>query len=167
MVTLSLATLEDLDAVWALMGRTVAHMRASGNPQWGEDYPTRPLYTEDVALGELYKAEEDGVLLGAGIITARPEEAYEPVSWMGGEPSVALHRLAVEPTVRRRGVGAAFFERARQTALALGARSLRIDTYSLNRPMQAVILSRGYEKRGEIYFPYRPLPFYCYEKVLD
>ena len=40
-MTIRLAAEEDMDAVWALVSRAVAHMNALGNPQWGEDYPLR------------------------------------------------------------------------------------------------------------------------------
>ena len=59
----------DLDAVWSLVGRAVAHMNAIGNPQWGADYPTRALYAGDIDRGELYAAcSETGAILGAACL---------------------------------------------------------------------------------------------------
>ena len=66
MTAIRLARPEDMDAVWALVQRAVAHMRSLGNPQWGEDYPTRAHYAADQARGELYVAvDEAGTILGA------------------------------------------------------------------------------------------------------
>ena len=46
----------DLDAVWALVRRAVQKMREEGSEQWGEDYPTRADYEEDLRRGRLAAA---------------------------------------------------------------------------------------------------------------
>ena len=48
------ARTEELDAIWAMVRRAVVHMNQLGNPQWGEDYPTRDFYAGDISRGELY-----------------------------------------------------------------------------------------------------------------
>ena len=57
MTEIRLARPEDVDAIWALVQRAAAHMQSLGNPQWGEDYPTRAHYAADQARDELYVAE--------------------------------------------------------------------------------------------------------------
>ena len=47
-----------------------------------------------------------------------------------------------------------------------GYSSIRLDAYSQNDRTLRFYENRGYEKRGEIYFPYRDEPFYCYEKAI-
>ena len=49
MIEIRPARAEELDAVWLLVRRAVAHMNELGNPQWGEDYPTRDFYADDLA----------------------------------------------------------------------------------------------------------------------
>ena len=56
-LTIRPARPEELEAVWALVGRAVAHMNAQGNPQWGADYPTRALYAGDLARGEFARTK--------------------------------------------------------------------------------------------------------------
>ena len=56
MTEIRLARPEDVDAIWALVQRAAAHMQSLGNPQWGEDYPTRDFYAGDISRGELYAA---------------------------------------------------------------------------------------------------------------
>lgn len=53
MTEIRLARPEDVDAIWALVQRAAAHMQSLGNPQWGEDYPTRAHYAADQARDEL------------------------------------------------------------------------------------------------------------------
>lgn len=63
----------DLDAVWSLVGRAVAHMNAIGNPQWGADYPTRALYAGDIDRGEVYSIHRlavDPAVQRQGVATA-------------------------------------------------------------------------------------------------
>ena len=48
----------------------------------------------------------------------------------------------------------------------LGAGAIRLDTYSLNRPMLALIAGQGFQKVGEIRLHGRPLPYPCFEKAL-
>ena len=62
MIEIRPARAEELDVVWLLVRRAVAHMNELGNPQWGEDYPTRDFYADDLARGELYAARSGGVL---------------------------------------------------------------------------------------------------------
>ena len=61
MIEILPARAEELDVVWLLVRRAVAHMNELGNPQWGEDYPTRDFYADDLARGELYAARSGGV----------------------------------------------------------------------------------------------------------
>ena len=36
-MTIRPAHREELEEIWAMVGRAVAHMNQLGNPQWGED----------------------------------------------------------------------------------------------------------------------------------
>ena len=67
-VTIRPAHREELEEIWAMVGRAVAHMNQLGNPQWGEDYPTRDFYAGDIDRGELYAAVMDGKLAGVACI---------------------------------------------------------------------------------------------------
>ena len=77
MIEIRPARAEELDAVWLLVRRAVAHMNELGNPQWGEDYPTRDFYADDLARGELYAARSGGVLAGAACINTAEAPALQ------------------------------------------------------------------------------------------
>ena len=57
MISIRPVQAQELDTVWALVRRAVVHMNELGNPQWGEDYPTRDFYAGDIARRELYAAQ--------------------------------------------------------------------------------------------------------------
>ena len=107
MIEIRPARAEELDVVWLLVRRAVAHMNELGNPQWGEDYPTRDFYADDLARGELYAARSGGVLAGAACINTAEAPEYAPLPWATAPPAVVIHRMAVDPAFQRQGVGRA------------------------------------------------------------
>ena len=157
---------EELEEIWALVVRAVAHMNALGNPQWGEDYPTRDFYAGDIDRGELYAAVVDGRLAGVACINTSESPEYDPLPWRTSRPAVVIHRMAVDPAFQRRGVASALFAFAREEARRRGIAAMRIDTYARNDRMQALIRKMGYTKVGEIHLHGRPLTYPCVEKDL-
>lgn len=168
MITIRPAQSSDLDAVWLLVGHAVAHMNAIGNPQWGEDYPTRAHYEGDIARGELYAAiSGNGTLLGVACLNQCESPEYACVPWSYTGAVLSVHRMAVDPQVQRQGVATKLFSFAEDLAYQQGLAALHVDTYSLNHRMQALFHQRGYNQRGEIFLHGRPLPYPCFEKQLE
>ena len=169
MTEIRLARPEDVDAIWALVQRAAAHMQSLGNPQWGEDYPTRAHYAADQARDELYVAEdEDGTILGAVCLNQDQAPEYALLPWAISGPAMVLHRLAVDPAAQRRGVGRSFFQFAGAMARCHGLPTFHLDTYARNDRMQALIRSQGFTQVGMVHFDRegRPDGFPCFEKVL-
>ena len=160
------ARAEDLDAIWPMVCRAVVHMNQLGNPQWGEDYPTRDFYAGDISRGELYAALVDGALAGVACFNTSESPEYDPLPWTTPRPAMVIHRMAVDPVCQRSGVGAAFFRFAEELAPRQGLKAMRIDTYSLNDRMQALIRKMGFTQVGTIHLHGRPLPYPCFEKSL-
>lgn len=164
--TIRLAHLKDLDQLWPMVRRAVAKMNADGNEQWGPDYPTRDIYAADIAQGELWVAERPHGLCATALLTFAPEVSYDGIPWMVPAPALVIHRLAVDPDLQRSGVGSALFRHAEGLARERGIPTIHIDTYGKNQAMQALILSQGFVRRGEIHLHGRPLPYPCFEKAL-
>lgn len=165
-VTIRPARQAELEEIWALVCRAVAHMNALGNPQWGADYPTRDFYAGDIDRGELYAAVIRGQLAGVACVNTSESPEYDPLPWTTSRPAVVIHRMAVDPAFQRRGVGAALFAFAEGEARRRGIAAMRIDTYSLNDRMQALIGRMGFARVGEIHLHGRPLTYPCFEKDL-
>lgn len=157
---------EELDTIWALVVRAVADMNARGNPQWGADYPTRDFYAGDIGRGELYAALADGQLAGVACVNTNESPEYDPLPWTTSRPAMVIHRMAVDPACQRSGVGSAFFRFAEEEARRRGLGAMRIDTYSLNDRMQALIRKMGFTQVGTIHLHGRPLIYPCFEKNL-
>jgi len=160
---------EELDAVWALIQRAAAHMREQGNPQWDETYPHITHFANGIAAGDLFAACADsGTILGVLQINTWYEPCYDELTgWKEVPPALALHKMAVDPAAQRRGVGSALFEYAVSMAREQGLCSVRVDTYTLNAPMRALITKFDFHPVGEVFFPDRPLPYIVYEKLIS
>ena len=91
---------------------------------------------------------------------------YDPLPWTTSRPAMVIHRMAIDPTFQRHGVGSALFAFAEEEGRRRGIAAMRIDTYSLNDRMQALIRKMGFSKVGEIHLHGRPLTYPCFEKAL-
>ena len=80
-ITIRPARHDELDSIWALVQRAVDGMHRQGNPQWGEDYPTRSFYAGDLERGELFAAEAGGILAGVACINTAQAPEYAPMPW--------------------------------------------------------------------------------------
>ena len=166
MIEIRPARPEELDTIWPLVCRAVARMNQQGNPQWGSDYPTRALYAGDIARGQLYAALVDGALAGVACVNTDESPEYAPLPWTTAQPALVIHRMAVDPAFQHQGVGSALFTFAQDLAFRRGLEAMRIDTYSLNHTMQALIRRMGFQQVGEIHLHGRPLTYPCFEKHL-
>ena len=167
-MTVRLATLNDVSALLQLVRRVVPLMQATGNFQWDDHYPNAAVFEKDVALEQLWVAELDGKLVGVAAITTDQEPEYAQVGWDLTETAIVVHRLAVDPDVRGRGIAAQLLAQADEVARQRGIDVLRIDTNTQNEATQRLFPKAGYIFAGEIGLGFRPgLRFYCYEKRLN
>lgn len=162
------ASEDDLDAILALVRCVVPLMRASGNLQWNESYPNRAVFERDLSLEQLWVAVDDGKIFGVAALTRALSPEYAQVGWDLNEPSMVVHRLAVDPAQRGKGIARALMQQAEVLARAAGITVLRVDTNAENQAMQRLILSLGYSFSGEFAFSDRPgQRFFAYEKRLN
>jgi len=151
----------------AIMRAVVPPMREQGNLQWDSDYPNEQVFREDIAAGQLWVLEIEGAVAGVAALTSDQSPEYADVGWDLNEPAVVVHRLAVDPAFRGRGVAETLIRHAEVVARERGVAVLRIDTNTQNPAMQRLMPKLGYTFAGEIGLAFRPgLRFFCYEKRL-
>ena len=134
------ANTSDLPAVDALLWEGRAYLARQGLDQW-QDFPPLPSETRaHFDRGELYVVREDGAIAGTFVLVAR-EPCYDAIdgAWRQNGAYLAVHRVAVAPAFRRRGVASFLFQEAARIARAEGATSLRIDTHADNLPMRGAL----------------------------
>jgi GNAT superfamily N-acetyltransferase len=162
-----LATFADIAAVMALVGRVVPLMIEAGNLQWDANYPNEAVFGADVATGQLWLAEIEGQVAGIAAITMDQAPEYAEVGWDLSEQAIVVHRLAVDPAFRGKGVAEALMIQAQTVAESRGIAVLRVDTNTMNPATQRLFPKLGYTLAGEIGLRFRHgLRFLCYEKRL-
>ena len=161
-----LATARDMDAIMAIVKGTVYLMTAEGSDQWSDDYPLPEHFLPDIDAGTLFIHEESGRMAGFICINDIQPAEYAALTWQSDAPSLVIHRLAVAPDARKKGIGGLLMAFAEELAGSAGIHNLRSDTYSLNKGMNYLFSRSGYHKVGEVNLKGRPLKYNCYEKKL-
>ncbi len=162
-----LATTEDVAAVMELVRRVVPLMRASGNLQWDDAYPNAGVFDRDVQAKQLWIADIDGQTVGFAAITTDQQPEYAQAGLDVAEQAIVVHRLAVDPVHRGKGIAAALMLQAEAVARQREIGILRVDTNVENQATQALFPKLGYSLAGEAGFAFRPgLRFLCYEMRL-
>jgi ribosomal protein S18 acetylase RimI-like enzyme len=165
-MTIRRATVEDLDAVMAIVGETVEDMAAYGNDQWDTTYPNDARFLQDIANETLFVAEDNGVVLGFMTVDQDEPDGYRGLPWRSDEPCLVVHRFAVARRSRNQGVAtfleAAVCRMAQERQIGL----IKVDTHSSNTGMQSFLQKKGYLPVGEMEFHGKDRPFFCYDKVV-
>jgi GNAT superfamily N-acetyltransferase len=141
-------------------------MRANGIYQWDEIYPNEEIIAEDVKSHSLYVLVDGEVCIAAITLNQKQDPAYEKVQWLGGEPVLVAHRLCVSPANQGKGSGSGLMDFAEEHAKQNAYASIRLDAYTGNLAAVRLYERRGYRNAGQVYFPRRTLPFFCFEKII-
>lgn len=167
-MTIRLATLQDIESVMQLIAEVLPIMQATGNLQWDNTYPNAEVFTQDVKNEQLWVADFDGQVAGVIAIVNEQEPEYAQIQgWDITEPAVVAHRLAVSPHFQGKGIAAALLRQCEEVARQKSVSLIRLDTNTVNRPMQNLFLKLGYNLGGEITLLKKPdLRFMAFEMRL-
>jgi ribosomal protein S18 acetylase RimI-like enzyme len=161
------ATQRDVDRVWGLLGRCKCALEAQGILQWDDVYPTRATVETDVRRGALYLLEDgDGRCVASITLDETQADEYASLAWTSPEPALVVHRLCVDPDVQGRGHAHRLMDFAEAHAARSGYASVRLDAYMGNPRSVGLYRRRGYREVGQIRFPRRSLPFWCFELIV-
>ena len=155
MITIRPTREEDLPRIQEIYDSARAFLKAQGVPQWQDGpYPSAADARADMGAGNGFVAQEEGVVLAVACIAFGREPTYETIlegSWAADPPEYGfLHRIAVAPQAKGRGVAGLLFEELKRRARARGLTVIRGDTHRDNRPMQRVMAKAGLSCRGVI-----------------
>lgn len=140
-------TLGDLDEIMEVYAAAKSYMIANGNrSQWNNGYPQRALIEEDIAKGQCYVCEEDGIH-GVFAFILGEDPTYLSIqdgAWKNDHPYGTVHRIGSDG--KTRGIFKAALDFCRGISP-----DLRIDTHENNHIMQKLILNYGFERCGIIF----------------
>lgn len=155
----------ELASIFELLQECRAHLETQGIKQWDDIYPTMAVVEADFRNDSIYITKVDGEVAGVVSFDDHGYMEYEAIDWKSKSAKHAiLHRLSVRP--RYRGIAQSLMKFVHNQCLEQGYGSIRLDVYSGNEMAVRFYKKLGYELRGEVTFPRRPLPFYCMEKEL-
>lgn len=162
---------EQVDAMVAITEQARANMAAMGIDQWQCGYPDRGTWEADVAAGAAYVALDEGRVVAVFRYADEPEAAYETLEgeWLTDGPYATVHRCAVDPACRGRGIIGKLFAFACEKAAVDGMVSVRIDTHADNAPMRRAVEKFGFVPCGDITLTEGPeagAPRIAFEKAL-
>jgi len=139
-----------------LIGEVVPLMNASGNLQWNKNYPNAGVFEKDMARAHLWVAEYKGQLAGVAAITDRLTPEYAQTGVGISRPVIVIHRLAVAPAFRGRGIAEAFLAKSEEIAVEQEIKQVWIDTNRENLIARNLFLKAGYLFGGEITYTSKP-----------
>lgn len=161
------ASKSHIQTVFNLLRDCAQDMRNNGIMQWNENYPTYEHVVNDVEDGIVHLAIIDDKIAGTISIDDTQSPEYKTIDWKYTEGTImVVHRLAVSPRFQKHGIGRQLMDFALNYALENNYAAIRLDAYSKNERTINFYRNRNYEYRGDIFFPYRKAPFYCFEKKL-
>ena len=155
MITIRPTREADLPRIQELYDSARAALKAQGVDQWQDGpYPGAADARADMEQGVGYVAEEDGTVLAVACIAFGREPTYETIyegSWAADPPAYGfLHRIAVAPQAKGKGVAGLLFDELKRRARERGLTVIRGDTHRDNLPMQRVMAKAGLACRGVI-----------------
>jgi N-acetylglutamate synthase-like GNAT family acetyltransferase len=162
------ATLTDIPQILQLIKELVPVMNKAGNFQWDNTYPNIKIFEKDIALNQLWVADENNDITGVIAITTDQDAEYADVGWDITEQAIVVHRLAVSVHQQGKGIAVQLMQQAEQVAIGRGIKKVRVDTNVVNEATNRLFPKWGYVYAGEINLAHRPgMRFSCYEKVLS
>ena len=155
MIRIRPAEARDAQALDALFRHARAAIARLGIDQWQDGYPEPDLIAGDIARGDAYGFDVDGVLAGYMTTMLDPEPLYDAIDgrWRCEGPYLTVHRMAIDDGFRGTGLSVAMLDFARDFARKHGCASVRADTHRGNRAMRGLLEKCGYLFCGEVRYP--------------
>jgi GNAT superfamily N-acetyltransferase len=164
-----LAHYNDLFAIMQIVEKAKEDMIFRSIYQWNEHYPKENDYAKDIDNKELYLFEDDKKILAAVCVNRRQAKEYQAINWLyKGDKVSVIHRLVVEPNSQGKGVAQKLIHFSEEMAKTEHKSiCMRLDAFTENPRALHIYEKNNYYICGKIYFPYREIPFYAFEKILS
>lgn len=144
--TLVLAREEEISQCFEILNNARSFQREQGFVQWPDGYPPRSAIEEDVHSGKGYVVKADGKIACYMRIDLDGDPAYPAIkgAWHSDLPYVVIHRLAMAPAFRNKGLSSQVFHLIEHFCKDVSISNLRIDTDEKNARMRYVLEKNGF-----------------------
>lgn len=158
------ATLSHLMEVIFIYDSCVFDMNTRGLFNWNTAYPSWETVYKDIEEGNLFIYQENQIVAGVFCLNEEQPVEYESLDWKYEGPFLVVHRLAVHPVYRNKGIAEKMMLFAEKYALNNKYKVIRLDAITSNPQAMKVYEKTGYLKTGLINFEYQKVAFQCMEK---
>ena len=147
-------TIEDIPYVMNIIHDAQRYFKSVGIPQWQNGYPDENQILNDIQEDGSYVLEEDNQIIGTFFLTFKEESSYKKIyegKWLNDEPYAAIHRIAIDSSLKGKGIASKLFSYGESIALSKGINNIRIDTHEYNLSMQKALKKNGFIRCGNIF----------------
>lgn len=148
------AAYSDMEAILRLYEQAREYFRSAHIPQWLDGRPAYDDIFGDIDDGICYVAVENEHVLAAFVCSFFEEGRYPPLlggDWLNDSEHAGLHRVAVSPECKGRGIGGEIVRFAESRCRENGVYNLRCDTHPQNAPMRKMLEKNGFVRCGKFY----------------
>ena len=146
------ATLSDFIGAWKVLRMARDMMLKAGRHQWTAEYPCAKNVMEDITSHQAYVLEAEGEIVGYVVAAKNGEPKYNDIQgrWLSEQDYFVLHRLAISPTVRGKGLAKRIFHEVENLCISQAIHSIKIDTNNDNVEMLGMLQRLGFTYCGII-----------------
>jgi ribosomal protein S18 acetylase RimI-like enzyme len=156
---------QDMSDIFDIISNCIKHMERQGVYQWNEFYPNADIIENDIESEHCYVLKDNGKCIAYVAINEEQSPEYSEIKWFSeGRKVLVIHRLSVHPEFQGKGIAKKMLNFIEDVATKNNYSCIRFDAYSGNKIALKLYEHFGYKKAGQVFFPWRDLPFYCYEK---
>lgn len=158
---------EDIELCCKIICSGREFQREQGFIQWTNDYPGYSDILDDIQRNTGYLFKLDGDTAGYLCVDFAGDSAYNRIegTWQTEKPYAVIHRMALSPDYRNKGLASEVFTLAEQLCIQKGIMYIRIDTDFPNKRMQHILEKHDYMRCGVVH--HRGCPRIAYDKLLE
>ncbi len=157
----------DLDEICHVCHKIVNYMKNDFKiDQWDENYPNKDVFLKDIKKDELFILKKENNIVGFICINYQVYEQYDQVTWEEQKQFKTFHRIGIDPDYHHKGYGKKIFKYAEEEVLKQNINYIRVDTYSLNIPMNNLIKKMNFDFKGAMVYKKDKPVWNCYEKKI-
>jgi ribosomal protein S18 acetylase RimI-like enzyme len=166
---IELARTNELDRIKCIAESCAKDMIDNNIFQWNANYPSKDVFKDDIENNSLYVCKSKSMVIGCIMLCSEKDKVYKDVNWLTKDyKNLYLHRLAVDPSFQKNGIGRLLMDFAEKYAKNNEYKSIRLDTFSKNKRNNKFYRSRKYVQLDDVFFPMQSeFPFHCYEKIIS
>lgn len=146
------AEARDLDAIESIYNKIFSKEEESGKVTTGWErgiYPRRETAEAALKRNDMFVMEDDGYIVGSGIINKEQVDVYEKAKWKFAAKDsevMVLHTLVIDPDKSGMGYGKRFVDFYEDYAREKGCKYLRMDTNERNKPARSLYKSLAFDE---------------------